>query len=61
LFRKAADCKDKSALLSIKGSVFKRDDRAKKCATLGGVALNPPKEEGGGDNLWMLPEASNLE
>jgi hypothetical protein len=34
--------------------------QAKKSATLGGVALNPPKEEGGGDNLQMLPEASNL-
>jgi hypothetical protein len=35
-------------------------ERAKKSATLGRVALNPPKEEGGGDNLRMLATASNL-
>src|SRR5471030_894811 len=61
LFRKAVDCKDKSTALSILGGPHSFGDRQKKSATLGGVALNPPKEEGGGDNLRMLPEASNLD
>src|SRR5688572_23374364 len=51
---KAVDCKDKTARVSIFRHPGCGLGTPKKSATLGGVALNPPKEEGGGDNLQML-------
>ena len=59
MFRKAADCKEISVRVSnlntlggVRGSKKKRNSF--------GVALNPPKEEGGGDNQLISVRTLNL-